>query len=138
MPDTGEGWARVAQDEVELKERRGGGAGSRDIAGAVGAEQMKVRVWRFGPGNAMPYHRHEVQEELYHLLAGGPQPLQVRDEILQVADGDWIRVARDVPRRITNDTDRDAHWLVIAAPPGQGILDGVRLDPETGEVIPRT
>jgi hypothetical protein len=26
----------------------------------------------------------------------------------------------------------------VAAPPGAGIRDGIRLDPETGEEIPRT
>ena len=29
-------------------------------------------------------------------------------------------------------------WLAIGAPPGAGIRDGIRIDPETGEEIPRT
>jgi uncharacterized cupin superfamily protein len=138
MSDGAEGWAKVAQDDVEQKERRGGGAGSRDISGALGAEEMKVRVWRYGPGHEMAYHRHRAQEELYHLIAGGPQVLQVHDADVEVNDGDWVRVAKDTPRRIRNTTDRDAHWLVVAAPAGDGIMDGIRLDPETGQEIPRT
>ena len=40
--------------------------------------------------------------------------------------------------RIQNTTDREAVWLTIGAPPGDGIADGIRLDPATGEEIPRT
>lgn len=138
MADGGDGWARVAQDDVELKERKGGGAGSRDIAGTLGAEHMKVRAWRFGPGHEMPLHRHREQEELYLLVSGGPQTLQINEDVIDVNDGDWIRVSKDTPRRIRNTSDRDAHWLVVAAPPGEGITDGIRLDPATGQEIPRT
>ena len=49
-----------------------------------------------------------------------------------------MRIGKDTPRRIVNRTDREAVWLTIAAPPGEGIRDGVRLNPETGEEIPRT
>lgn len=133
-----DGSVRVAGADVEEKERRGGGAYSKDIAGAVGSEHLAVRVWRFPPGGAMPLHRHRNQEEIYHLLAGGPQDLQVGEETIAVADGDWVRVSKDTSRRIVNSSDRDGHWLIVAAPPGDGIMDGIRIDPETGEEIPRT
>gem|GEM_PF-387993 len=135
---SGDGWSRVAGDEVELRERRGGGPGSRDISGALGAEDMKVRLWRFGPGHEMPLHRHRVQEEVYLLMSGGPQTIQLGGESVEVRDGDWVRIARDTPRRIRNTTDREARWLIVAAPPGEGVTDGVRLDPETLQEIPRT
>lgn len=64
--------AVVSEDAVDLKERRGGGAGSRDISGALGTSEMAIRVWRFGPGDAMAYHRHKTQEEVYRLVSGGP------------------------------------------------------------------
>lgn len=132
-----EGWGKAATADIELRERRGGGAGSRDIAGAVGAQSMTARLWRFGPGDAMPLHRHRSQEELYNLVSGGPQTMQIGSGEIQVEDGDWVRVSKDTPRRIVNTTDRDAAWLVIGAPPGEGITDGVRLDPDTLEEIPR-
>jgi len=31
-----------------------------------------------------------------------------------------------------------AVWLTLGAPRGEGIMDGIRLDPDTGEEIPRT
>ena len=88
----GEGWSKVAQEDVEERERRGGGASSRDIAGALGAETTwPLRVWRYGPGHEMAYHRHGSQEEIYQLLSGGPQEVMVEGETVTVQDGDWLR-----------------------------------------------
>ncbi len=123
---------------MEQRERKGGGAGSRDLAGALGAQEMTLRVWRYGPGHAMAYHRHHTQEEVYKLISGGPQEIFVDGEVIEVADGEWLRFGKDVPRRIQNNSDREAVWLTIGAPPGPGITDGIRLNPETGEEIPRT
>jgi len=131
-------WSRIAEDDVEQRERKGGGAGSRDLAGALGAQEMTLRVWRYGPGHAMAYHRHGTQEEVYKLISGGPQEIFVDGEVIEVADGEWLRFGKDVPRRIQNNSDREAVWLTIGAPPGPGITDGIRLNPETGEEIPRT
>lgn len=131
------GAKQVAQSDVEERERKGGGPASRDIAGALESDAMTIRAWRFGPGDAMPLHRHRVQEEIYHLLAGGPQNLEIAGEAHAVNDGDWVRVSNDTPRRINNTSDREASWLILGAPPGERIMDGVRLDPATGEEIPR-
>lgn len=98
---------------------------------------MAIRVWRFGPGDAMAYHRHKTQEEVYRLVSGGPQQVQIGSERVLVNDGDWVRVGKDTPRRIMNETEREAVWLTIGAPFGDGIMDGIRLDPETGREIPR-
>ena len=136
MPE--DGFRKVAETDVELRERRGGGASSRDIAGALGASEMTLRVWRYGPGHQMAYHRHQTQEEIYHLVSGGPQELLVEGEVVVVDDGDWVRVSRDTVRRIQNTSDREAVWITIGAPPGPGITDGVRIDPATGQEIPRT
>ena len=133
-----DGWSRIAEDDVELRERRGGGAGSRDLAGALGAEGLALRVWRYGPGNEMAYHRHHEQEEVYQLVSGGPQEVFVEGEVVTVQDGEWLRFAKGVARRIQNRSDRECVWLTIGAPPGTGITDGIRINPETGEEIPRT
>jgi quercetin dioxygenase-like cupin family protein len=129
---------KVATSDVEEKERRGGGPASRDLAGALGAENLVLRVWRYGPGHQMAYHRHRTQEEVYQLISGGPQEVLVDGEVVTVQDGDWLRVGKETPRRIQNSSaDRDAIWLTIGAPPGERIMDGIRLDPETGQEIPR-
>ncbi len=131
-------YSKVGNGDVERRERSGGGAGSQDFAGALGSGNMAVRVWRFGPGNEMAYHRHHEQEEIYHLISGGPQEMLIEGEVVVVDDLDWLRVAKTTARRIQNHTDREAVWLIIGAPPGTGITDGIRLDPETGQEIPRT
>lgn len=132
-----EGWSKVAEGDVELRERRGGGAASRDLAGALGAQGMTLRVWQYEPGNQMAYHRHHEQEEIYQLISGGPQEVLVEGEVVTVQDGEWLRFDRATARRIQNPTDRPCVWLTIGAPPGAGIADGIRIDPATGEEIPR-
>ncbi len=131
-------WTKVSEGDVEERERRGGGAASRDLAGALGAQGLTLRVWRYQPGNEMAYHRHHEQEEIYQLLAGGPQEVYVEGEVVTVEDGEWLRFAKGVARRIQNHSDREAVWLTMGAPPGTGIPDGIRIDPETGQEIPRT
>jgi uncharacterized cupin superfamily protein len=86
----------------------------------------------------MAYHRHGTQEEVYQLVSGGPQEVLVDGETVTVQDGDWLRFHKDTVRRIQNRSDREAVWLAIGAPPGPGITDGIRIDPETGQEIPRT
>lgn len=130
-------YAKVDPMSLQERERKGGGANSRDLGGALGAENLVARVWRFGPGHEMAYHRHRTQEEFYHLISGGPQQVQISDELVTVVDGEWLRLPKDTPRRIVNRTDREAIWLTIGAPPGDGIADGIRLDPHTGQEIPR-
>ncbi len=133
-----DGYTHVSAADVERRERKGGGPSSQDFAGAVGSEHMTCRVWIFHPGDQMAYHRHHEQEELYHLISGGPQEMLIEGDVVIINDLDWIRVGKDTTRRIQNTSDRDATWLVIGAPPGSGITDGIRIDPETGEEIPRT
>jgi quercetin dioxygenase-like cupin family protein len=130
-------FTHVADADIPAKERRGGGASSKDVSGALGATEMTVRVWTYGPGHEMAYHRHKNQEEIYRLLSGGPQEINVGGGQITMNDGDWVRVPKDTPRRIQNRTDRTAVWLTMGAPYGEGIMDGIRLDPETGEEIPR-
>ncbi len=128
----------VRADEVPFRERRGGGASSQDLSGALGAEHMTLRLWRYGPGHAMAYHRHRTQEEIYCLVSGGPQEVVVGGDVITLNNGGWIRLHKDTPRQIRNaGVDGDAVWLTIGAPPGEGITDGIRLDPATGEEIPR-
>jgi len=131
-------YTHVPGADIPAKERRGGGASSQDVSGALGAQEMTVRVWEYGPGHEMAYHRHRTQEEVYRLLSGGPQEVQIDGEHVTVNDGDWLRLPKDTPRRIRNRTDRMAVWLTLGAPRGEGIMDGIRLDPDTGEEIPRT
>lgn len=130
-------FTHVRDADIPAKERRGGGASSQDVSGALGTAGVAIRVWTYGPGHEMAYHRHKTQEEVYRLLAGGPQEVMVDGAAVVVEDGDWLRIPKDTPRRIQNHSDRPATWLTLGAPFGEGIMDGIRLDPATGEEIPR-
>ncbi len=55
-----ERYAKVDPSTLQERERTGGGAASRDLGGALGAENLTARVWRFGPGHEMAYHRHRA------------------------------------------------------------------------------
>jgi quercetin dioxygenase-like cupin family protein len=133
-----DGYTKANGEDIELRERKGGGPASRDVSGAVGAESMTLRTWTFHPGDQMAYHRHQEQEEIYALISGGPQEMLIEGDVVVVNDGDWVRVGKNTVRRIQNNSDRDASWLIVGAPPGTGITDGIRIDPETGQEIPRT
>lgn len=131
-------YTKVQGEDIEMRERKGGGPRSRDLSGAIGAETMTLRLWKFRPGDQMAYHRHQEQEEIYALISGGPQEMLIEGDVVVVNDGDWVRVGKNTVRRIQNNSDRDASWLIVGAPPGTGITDGIRIDPETGQEIPRT
>ncbi len=131
-------YTHVHSADVERRERKGGGPASQDFAGAIGAQHMTCRIWVFHPGDQMAYHRHQEQEEVYHLISGGPQEMLIEGEVVVVEDQDWLCLPRETTRRIQNPSDRDATWLVMGAPPGTGITDGIRIDPETGQEIPRS
>ena len=108
-------------------------------AGALGAGTMTLRVWRYGPGHEMAYHRHSDQEEVYQLVSGGPQEVFVEGEVV---DGGGRRLAalpqghgpaHPEPHATARPSgSRSAHR------PAPGSRDGIRIDPETGEEIPRT
>jgi len=133
-----ERYARVDPSTCQERERTGGGAASRDLGGALGAENLTARVWRCGPGHEMAYHRHRAQQECSQLVSGGPQEVLIEAEPVVVNDGGWLRLPKDTTRKIQNHTDREAIWLTIGAPPGDGIRDGVRIDIATGQEIPRS
>jgi quercetin dioxygenase-like cupin family protein len=80
-------------------------------AGALGA-----RLWRLRPGQASTRHRHSSQEELYVLLEGRGR-IRVGEEALELGPLDTLLVEPDTVRQIFNDTDTDALWLVVGAPP---------------------
>ena len=68
------------------------------------------------PGEASTRHRHGVQEELYLLLEGSGR-IRVDDELLTLEPLDALVVDPDSVRQAFNDTDTEALWLVVGAPP---------------------
>lgn len=87
-----------------------------DLAKQLGSEHLGARIWRLLPGQASTKHRHEVQEELYVLLEGRGR-IRVGEEALELQPRDALLVEPGTVRQVFNDTEEDALWLVVGAPP---------------------
>ncbi|MGH2983908.1 MAG: cupin domain-containing protein [Solirubrobacterales bacterium] len=87
-----------------------------DLAKQLKAETLGARLWRLHPGQASTRHRHRVQHELYLLLDGSGR-IRVDDELLTLEPLSALLVEPDTVRQVFNDTDADALWLVVGAPP---------------------
>jgi len=87
-----------------------------DLAKQLEATAVGARLWRLRPGEASTRHRHGTQEELYLLLEGRGRA-RVGDQLLTLGPLDSLLVDPPLVRQIFNDTDRDALWLVVGAPP---------------------
>jgi len=87
-----------------------------DLGKQLGAEQLGARLWRLAPGQASTKHRHISQEELYVVLEGSGR-IRVDDELLTLAPLDTVLVGPESARQVFNDTEAEALWLVVGAPP---------------------
>jgi uncharacterized cupin superfamily protein len=87
-----------------------------DLAAQLGVEQLRARLWRLSPGEASTRHRHAVQTELYVLLEGTGR-IRIEDESLTLSPLSALLVEPRAVRQVFNDSDRDALWLVVGAPP---------------------
>lgn len=87
-----------------------------DLAKQLEAGSLGARLWRLRPGQASTLHRHFTQEELYVVLEGEGR-IRIGDEVLTLGRLDALLVEPEDIRQIFNDTDADALWLVVGAPP---------------------
>jgi quercetin dioxygenase-like cupin family protein len=87
-----------------------------DLAKQLGAATLGARLWRLKPGQASTRHRHTLQDELYVLLDGRGR-VRVGDEVLTLEPLSALYVEAETVRQVFNDTDTDALWLVVGAPP---------------------
>ncbi len=87
-----------------------------DLAKQLGASTLGARLWRLEPGQASTRHRHSRQEELYVLLEGRGR-VRVGDELITLEPLSAVYVEADTVRQVFNDTDAEALWLVVGAPP---------------------
>src|ERR1051326_6885558 len=102
-----------------------------DLARQLGAETLGARIWRLTPGQASTKHRHEDEVELYVVLEGTGR-MRIGDDVHTLAPLSTVLVEPDVVRQIFNDTDADALWLVVGAPP-EAITSTLEMTPETIE-----
>jgi uncharacterized cupin superfamily protein len=79
-------------------------------------EVLGARLWRLEPGQASTRHRHARQTELYLLLEGTGR-LRIGDDLLTLPPLSALVVEPRTLRQLFNDTDAEALWLVVGAPP---------------------
>jgi uncharacterized cupin superfamily protein len=87
-----------------------------DLTKQLGAATLGARIWRLKPGQASTRHRHTSQDELYVLLEGRGR-VRIGDELLTLEPLSALYVESETVRQVFNDTDADALWLVVGAPP---------------------
>jgi quercetin dioxygenase-like cupin family protein len=87
-----------------------------DLAKQLQATTLGARLWRLAPGQASTRHRHFSEHELYVLLEGTGR-IRVDDELLTLEPLSALLVEPDTVRQVFNDTDGEALWLVVGAPP---------------------
>ncbi len=88
-----------------------------DLAKQMRATTVGARMWRLRPGQASTKHRHQQQEELYVLLEGQGR-IRIGDgDPLKIEPLDSLLIGPSIVRQVFNDTDVDALWLVVGAPP---------------------
>jgi uncharacterized cupin superfamily protein len=110
------GYRHLAAADAFWRRSKQMGVLNTDLAKQLEARALGARLWRLAPGEASTRHRHGVQEELYLLLEGSGR-LRVDDELLTLEPLDALVVDPDSVRQVFNDTDAEALWLVVGAPP---------------------
>ena len=92
------------------------GVANTDLAKQLEATTLGARFWRLEPGQASTKHRHRQQAELYVLIEGTGR-MRVDDEVLTLEPHSAVAVDPGTVRQLFNDTEADALWLVVGAPP---------------------
>jgi uncharacterized cupin superfamily protein len=87
-----------------------------DLAKQLEAKTLGARLWRLRPGQASTRHRHRAEHELYVVLEGTGR-MRVDDELLTLEPLSAVLVEPEHTRQLFNDTETDALWLVVGAPP---------------------
>jgi quercetin dioxygenase-like cupin family protein len=92
------------------------GVMNTDLAKQLDATKLGARLWRLEPGQASTRHRHMRQDEMYVLLEGRGR-VRVGGELLTLEPLSALYVEADTVRQVFNDTEADALWMVVGAPP---------------------
>jgi quercetin dioxygenase-like cupin family protein len=101
-----------------------------DLAKQLQVSTLGARLWRLGPGQASTRHRHFGEHELYVVLEGTGR-VRVDDQPLTLEPLSALLVEPETVRQVFNDTDQDALWLVVGAPPDT--MNTLEMTPEVLE-----
>ncbi|MFC1607974.1 cupin domain-containing protein [Candidatus Latescibacterota bacterium] len=85
-----------------------------------------VNHYMLPPGSSVGYHRHDVMDEVYYIMAGGGR-MTVDDATFDVRSGDAATVVLHGAHGFYNNTDEDTEIISIAVPLEKGVYDGTPL-----------
>ncbi|MWG33590.1 cupin domain-containing protein [Halomarina oriensis] len=91
----------------------------RPIDEALGAEEMKVKLWYIDPGEEIQYHAHDQQEELFYVMAG---TFSVKvgksgeEEYREIGPGTFYRAGPRIGHGHRNVGDEQGVVLALGAP----------------------
>jgi quercetin dioxygenase-like cupin family protein len=111
------------------------GVVNANLTRQLGCDHLALRLWRVAPGQAIPRHRHQVQTEIYVLLAGTGR-LRVDETLLSLEPMTSVLVEPDSVRQVFNDTEADALWLIAGVPPETFPLDTDQHEAERDRLYP--
>jgi quercetin dioxygenase-like cupin family protein len=92
------------------------GVMNTDLAKQLDAATLAARLWRLEPGQASTRHRHMRQDEMYVLLEGRGR-VRIGGELLTLEPLSALYVEANTVRQVFNDSEADALWMVVGAPP---------------------
>lgn len=91
----------------------------RSIQSELGAEKMVPNLWYFEPGEEMPYHIHDTQEEVFYVLEGefvAKMGEPEDPEVFELGPGDFYVAGPDVGHGHRYEGDDEGIILAIGAP----------------------
>jgi quercetin dioxygenase-like cupin family protein len=133
MGEPAKGYRRLAAGEQFWRRSNQMGVLNTDLAKQLEASALGARLWRLEPGQASTRHRHPLQQELYVLLEGRGR-IRVDGELLELEPMDALLVEPGSVRQPFNDTDDEALWLVVGAPP-EDVTSTLEMTPEQLEFM---
>jgi mannose-6-phosphate isomerase-like protein (cupin superfamily) len=113
------GWTKLnLKDEVEDQAPKFGMSPDLEFRSAhvpLELENAGVSYLRLAPNYRMPFgHHHDVQEEVYVLVAGSAR-LKLDDEVIDLEPFDAVRIDRDTMRNLEGGTG-GAELILFGAP----------------------
>jgi mannose-6-phosphate isomerase-like protein (cupin superfamily) len=110
------GWTIKSLDEIPDVLGDYPGEMRMSAASDLGTEQVGF-TWRRMPaqtgGKGSYGHRHKTQEEIY-FVASGTLQFKLEDEVIDVEEGNVVRVAPQVARSVWNEGPADAVVIIVS------------------------
>ncbi|MBV8997890.1 MAG: cupin domain-containing protein [Solirubrobacterales bacterium] len=115
---TGNGWAAVHLDGI------GEGPGFRKVRRALDVTAFGVNAIVLPPGVETGFHYHDRQEELYFVHRGTIEVEFGDGSKEELAEGAFARVDPSTVRKMRNDGDVDAVYVIVGGKDGYVGRDG--------------